>query len=58
MHNPTNQREVDQRPGQQSPDWRVTTTRIYAESFNDEKHLQAIVAEAQRIVSTALAHDA
>jgi phosphoglucomutase len=32
--------------------------KIYAESFKDEKHLQAIVAEAQRIVSEALAHDA
>ncbi|HWD90857.1 MAG TPA: phosphoglucomutase (alpha-D-glucose-1,6-bisphosphate-dependent) [Verrucomicrobiae bacterium] len=29
--------------------------KIYAESFRDEKHLQAIVAEAQRIVSNALA---
>jgi len=28
--------------------------KIYAESFKDEKHLQAIVAEAQRIVSAAL----
>jgi phosphoglucomutase len=32
--------------------------KIYAESFKDEKHLQAIVAEAQRIVSAALVHDA
>jgi phosphoglucomutase len=32
--------------------------KIYAESFKDEKHLQAIVAEAQRIVSAALIHDA
>jgi len=31
--------------------------KIYAESFKDEKHLQAIVAEAQRIVSAALVHD-
>jgi phosphoglucomutase len=31
--------------------------KIYAESFKDEKHLQAIVAEAQRIVSAALAHN-
>jgi phosphoglucomutase len=28
--------------------------KIYAESFKDEKHLQAIVDEAQRIVSAAL----
>jgi phosphoglucomutase len=28
--------------------------KIYAESFKDEKHLQAIVAEAQQIVSAAL----
>ncbi len=28
--------------------------KIYAESFKDEKHLQAIVAEAQEIVSRAL----
>ncbi|MGA2620215.1 MAG: phosphoglucomutase (alpha-D-glucose-1,6-bisphosphate-dependent) [Thermoguttaceae bacterium] len=32
--------------------------KIYAESFKDEKHLQALVAEAQRIVSAALIHDA
>jgi len=31
--------------------------KIYAESFKTEKHLQAIVAEAQRIVSAALVHD-
>ena len=30
--------------------------KIYAESLKDEKHLQAIVAEAQRIVSAALVH--
>ncbi len=30
--------------------------KIYAESFKDEKHLQTIVAEAQRIVNAALAH--
>jgi phosphoglucomutase len=29
--------------------------KIYAESFKDERHLQAIVAEAQRIVDDALA---
>ena len=29
--------------------------KIYAESFKDEKHLEAIVAEAQEIVDTALA---
>ncbi len=29
--------------------------KIYAESFKDEKHLQAIVSEAQRIVESALA---
>ena len=29
--------------------------KIYAESFRDERHLQEIVAEAQRIVSAALA---
>ena len=29
--------------------------KIYAESFRDERHLQAIVAEAQRIVDDALA---
>jgi len=28
--------------------------KIYAESFKDEKHLQAIVAEAQQIVGRAL----
>ncbi|HVO27033.1 MAG TPA: phosphoglucomutase (alpha-D-glucose-1,6-bisphosphate-dependent) [Candidatus Margulisiibacteriota bacterium] len=28
--------------------------KVYAESFRNEKHLQAIVAEAQRIVSNAL----
>jgi phosphoglucomutase len=32
--------------------------KIYAESFKDEKHLQAIVGEAQQIVSAALVHDA
>jgi phosphoglucomutase len=32
--------------------------KIYAESFKDEKHLQAIVAEAQQIVSAALVRDA
>jgi phosphoglucomutase len=32
--------------------------KIYAESFKDEKHLQAIVAEAQGIVRAALVHDA
>ncbi|HYT92949.1 MAG TPA: phosphoglucomutase (alpha-D-glucose-1,6-bisphosphate-dependent) [Gemmataceae bacterium] len=32
--------------------------KIYAESFKNEKHVQAIVAEAQRIVSAALVHDA
>jgi phosphoglucomutase len=32
--------------------------KIYAESFLDEKHLQALVDEAQRIVSAALAYDA
>jgi phosphoglucomutase len=31
--------------------------KIYAESFKDENHLQAIVAEARRIVSAALVHD-
>jgi phosphoglucomutase len=31
--------------------------KIYAESFKDEKHLQAIVDEAQRIVSAALSHE-
>jgi phosphoglucomutase len=30
-------------------------TKIYAESFRDERHLQAIVAEAQQIVAAALA---
>ena len=29
--------------------------KIYAESFKDEKHLEAIIAEAQEIVSAALA---
>jgi phosphoglucomutase len=28
--------------------------KIYAESFKDEKHLQAIVGQAQRIVSTGV----
>ena len=28
--------------------------KIYAESFKDERHLQAIVAEAQEIVSKSL----
>jgi phosphoglucomutase len=28
--------------------------KIYAESFRDEKHLEAIVGEAQQIVSNAL----
>ena len=32
--------------------------KIYAESFHDEKHLQAIVAEAQQIVSAALFQNA
>jgi phosphoglucomutase len=32
--------------------------KIYAESFKDEKHLQAMVAEAQQIVNAALVHDA
>jgi phosphoglucomutase len=31
--------------------------KIYAESFKDENHLQAIVTEAQRIVSAALHRD-
>jgi phosphoglucomutase len=31
--------------------------KIYAESFKNEKHLQAILAEAQQIVSAALVHD-
>jgi phosphoglucomutase len=31
--------------------------KIYAESFQNEKHLQAIVSEAQRIVDSALAMD-
>jgi phosphoglucomutase len=31
--------------------------KIYAESFKDEKHLQAIVDEAQRIVSAALSQE-
>jgi phosphoglucomutase len=30
--------------------------KIYAESFRDEKHLQAVIAEAQRIVRAALTH--
>jgi phosphoglucomutase len=30
--------------------------KLYAESFKNEEHLQAIVSEAQRIVSAALAH--
>jgi len=29
--------------------------KIYAESFRDEKHLEAIVDEARQIVSNALA---
>jgi phosphoglucomutase len=29
--------------------------KLYAESFRDEGHLQAIVAEARQIVETALA---
>ena len=29
--------------------------KIYAESFRDDRHLQAIVAEAQQIVTAALA---
>jgi len=28
--------------------------KVYAESFRDEKHLEAIVGEAQNIVSQAL----
>ncbi len=32
--------------------------KIYAESFKDETHLQAILAEAQSIVSAALSRDA
>jgi phosphoglucomutase len=31
--------------------------KVYAESFKDEKHLQTIVSEAQKIVSAALAHE-
>ena len=31
--------------------------KIYAESFKDENHLQAIVTEAQRIVGAALRRD-
>jgi phosphoglucomutase len=31
--------------------------KIYAESFKDEKHLQAIVDEAQRIVGAVLIHE-
>ena len=30
--------------------------KLYAESFRSEQHLQAIVEEAQQIVSSALAH--
>ena len=29
--------------------------KIYAESFKDERHLEAIIAEAQEIVGAALA---
>jgi len=29
--------------------------KLYAESFRDERHLQAIVDEARQIVATALA---
>ncbi len=32
--------------------------KVYAESFTDDRHLQEIVAEAQQIVSAALARDA
>ena len=32
--------------------------KVYAESFRDEKHLDAIVAEAQTIVKQALANRA
>jgi phosphoglucomutase len=32
----------------------VNIYKIYAESFTDEKHLGAIVAEAQHIVDNAL----
>jgi phosphoglucomutase len=32
----------------------MNATEIYAESFRDEKHLQAIVEEAQQIVGRAL----
>jgi phosphoglucomutase len=32
--------------------------KIYAESFKDEKHLQSLVAEAQRIVSAVLVNNA
>ena len=31
--------------------------KIYAESFKDEAHLDAIVSEAQEIVNNALASD-
>jgi phosphoglucomutase len=29
--------------------------KVYAESFKDERHLQAIIDEAQQMVNTALA---
>ncbi|MGH8125717.1 MAG: hypothetical protein ACREPK_07710 [Rhodanobacteraceae bacterium] len=29
--------------------------KIYAESFSDDKHLQAILAEAQQVVDKAIA---
>jgi phosphoglucomutase len=40
------------------PSGTENVNKIYAESFQDEKHLQAIVVEAQQIVSAALAHGA
>ena len=34
--------------------WFENIYKVYAESFRNEKHLQAIVSEAQAIVSQAL----
>jgi phosphoglucomutase len=40
------------------PSGTENVSKIYAESFKDEQHLQALVTEAQQIVSAALVHDA
>jgi len=61
-HARAGQRRTDRRPEGHRRERLVRGTavgteniyKIYAESFRDERHLQAIVAEAQQIVDDAL----